>query len=266
MTRRPDRRLNRPQHSDPLRDPSHTHHDTPCGDPVTPIAVWQLDSHTADQLDADPGPDTVFASRLANHLVRIYTNRGDTVLDLDLDPHLHAAAETTNRTYLAITDAADIATLDELHVTNQAVGLITARWATTSPPDTTPPATTAAITDLFIACHLIGAGRATVIVAVPSTTATDITAAHGQPLITAAEEAGFVHTLQIIAVSSPRYGDAFTYYATPAEAARVAAEASPSVELLVFTPTPTPKTANPQRVTPTIGSHAQQPAAPRTTR
>lgn len=270
MTRHLFQRPNRPQHTDPLRNQPDTSHDTPSDHPTTPIAVWQLDERTADQLDPDPrpgprpDPDAIFASRLANQLVRIYTSHGDAVLDLDNDPHLCAATAGIGRTYLAITDTADIATLDDLHPADQQVGLVAVQWSRISRPDAAPPATTAAIADLFLACRLMSGGSATVIVAVGSATPTDIAAVRGQ-LLTAAETAGFAHTLQIIAVSSPRHGDAFTYYATPAEATHTAASQSPpSAGLLVFTPLPRAavRTDPPGRSAAHV-RHTTTPGAPR---
>jgi hypothetical protein len=236
MTQHPERRPQRARHTEPLNERPDTHHDTPTGDPITRIALWRLDSSDDDHPDGDPS--TAFASRLAKRLVLVYTSLGDTIVDLDNDPDLLAAATTTGRAHLAITATADIAVLDELHPTGQPIGLVTMQWPRTAQPDAAPSA--AAIADLFLACSLMTGGTATLIVVVrPAATAnTDAFTGYERDLHAAADATGFAHPQRIVAVSAPAGGDAFVYYATHAEAVDTAAnESTPSVTLLVFTPT-----------------------------
>ncbi|MEV4517135.1 hypothetical protein AB0K00_50290 [Dactylosporangium sp. NPDC049525] len=246
MTQRPERRPARAPHTESLHELADICHDAPHSDPIMRIAVWRLGGSDDDHHDADS--NVTFTSRLARQLVLIYSNRGDTILDLDTDPHLRAAARAAGRGYLAFTDTADIATLDDLRPADQPIGLVTMRWPRTSHSGITSPA--AALADLFLACRLMTGGRATVIVAIRPATATDTDALadHEQSLRTAATAADFVHTQQIIAISAPGHADAFVYYANPTEAADTAAnQSASSINLVAFTPMPASTRSRPRR-------------------
>jgi hypothetical protein len=98
---------------------------------------------------------------------------------------------------------------------------------------------------LLTACRPIMARNASVIAAVrPSNLAEtgDAFADHEHVLRAAAEQAGFTHVLQIVAISAPGESDQFLYYATRIEAARAARQAAIAahrqvlhIDLLVFT-------------------------------
>lgn len=214
----------------PLNEAQATHGDPAVVAGDVPITVWRLDDRDDDQPVTDPGAG--FASRLARRLILIYTRRGDTVVDFDHDPHLHDAATMTGRSYLAITDSRHLAELD---LADQPVSLAALRW-----PRHDSPASAGSVADLFTACRLMMRGDACVIAAVRPTQSGGTFANHEQTLRAAAEAAGFVHVLQITAVSSPGEGDRFLYYATEAEAALAADQISATgqalyIDLLVFT-------------------------------
>ncbi|GAB3848590.1 hypothetical protein [Dactylosporangium cerinum] len=126
MTQRPERRRQRAKHPASLCEWPDIDHDAPSGDPITRIAVWRLDDSNDDHLDADP--NTVFTSQLTKRLILMYSNRGDTIVDLDNDAQLLTAARAAGREHLAITDTADIAVLDELHSDGRQIGLVTVQW------------------------------------------------------------------------------------------------------------------------------------------
>jgi hypothetical protein len=169
-----------------------TRNDSPRVSGDVPITVWRLDDSDDNQPATEPGAG--FASRLARRLVLIYTSHGDTVVDFDHDTYLHSAATATGRSYLAITEPARLADLDQ---TGQPVSLVTLQW-----PRTAQPSHVDCVGDLFTACRLIMTGDACVIAAVrpgnpaePGATFAD----HERALRSAAERSGFTHVLQIVA-------------------------------------------------------------------
>jgi hypothetical protein len=196
--------------------------------------VWRLDDRDDDQPATEPGAG--FASRLARRLVLVYTSHGETVIDLDSDIHLHRAATTTGRAYLAITEPTRLADLDQI---SQPVGLVILRW-----PRTPTPARAEQAAELLTACKQMISGDANLVTAVrpgasgePGTTFAD----HEHALRNAAEAAGLTHMLQIVAVSTPGEGDQFLYYASEAEAtlaihhaATIPGRLALHVDLLVF--------------------------------
>jgi hypothetical protein len=206
-------------------------------DAVVPITVWRLDDRDGDEPATDPGAG--LASRLARRLVLTYTRQGETVVDFDADRHLRDAATTSSRSYLAIDRPGELADLDTI---TDPVSLVIVRW-----PRQTPARTAASVADLFTACRLMMSADTCAIAAVSS-------AEQGQPgtayaehlaeLLPAAQAAGLIHILQIVAVSGTGDGDQFLYYATRAEAdaARSSGRAAPDgpayhIDLLVFTTT-----------------------------
>ena len=218
-----------------IDDPAATRDDSPRVAGDVPITVWRLDDRDDDQPATQPGAG--FASRLARRLVLVYTRRGDTVVDFDHDTYLHGAATETGRAYLAITEPARLAELDQI---SQPVSLVTLHW-----PRTARPSHVDRVADLFTACRLMMSGDACVIAAVrpgnhtePGATFAD----HERTLRSAAEGAGFTHVLQIVAISAPGEGDQFLYYATEAEATHAASQAASTpdrqvlhIDLMVFT-------------------------------
>jgi hypothetical protein len=219
----------------PADDPAATRDDSPWVAGDVPITVWRLDDRDDDQPESEAGAG--FASRLAKRLVLVYTRRGETVVDFDEDAYLHGAATATGREYLALTEPARLADLDQI---SQSVSLVTLRW-----PRSASPAHTDRVDDLFTACRLMMNGDACAVAAVrpsdPAGLGTTF-ADHEHALRTAAEGAGFAHVLQIVAISAPGESDQFLYYATAAEATHAANRAATTpgrqvlhIDLLVFT-------------------------------
>ncbi|WP_433357910.1 hypothetical protein ACQPYV_12685 [Micromonospora saelicesensis] len=236
MTASPDPTPHGATHPNPVHGKARQH----TGEAIlvggdVPIAVWRLD----DSDDTAPAvlPGNRLASRLAQRLILVYTHRGDTIVDLDSDPHLEHASSTTSRTYLPNTDPTAVADLD---ASTDPISLVVLRW-----PPRQNIRTPASITDLFAACRLIMTTDTCAIAAVSS-------AAPGQPGITHAEHvsellpaaraAGLTPILHIVAVTGPSDHDEFLYYTTraEAEAARRGCPTGDSgssygVDLLVFT-------------------------------
>jgi hypothetical protein len=148
----------------------------------------------------------------------------------------------------------------DIDTTRSPVTLVVWRW----PRPTTWPTRP---TTLFAACHLIMAKDGCVIAAVRSAepgteaarhlggTVEEVRATHparwGQTyashaehmaqLLPAAQDAGFRHVLQIVAVGGRDSGDQFVYHATSNEAAQAASDPTTGgrvchVDLLAFTP------------------------------
>ena len=172
-----------------------------------------------------------FASRLALRLVEVCTDPHD----FGGDPHLHTAAHAKARSYRAITGPTQLADLD---TPRSQVTLLVWRW----PRPTAWP--TKSIT-LFAACHLIMARSGRVVAAVRSAEPGRPGASHAEHmarLLPAAQDAGFRHVLQIVAVGGG--GDArgrFVYYATSDEAAHAARDPAAGarvchIDLLAFMP------------------------------
>jgi hypothetical protein len=231
MTAHPDR-YPQPADHPPVQtnDPAATRDDSPRVAAAVPITVWRLDDRDDDQPTTEPGAG--FASRLARRLVLVYTSHGQTVVDLDDDAHLHRAATTTGRSYLAVTESTRPADLNQ-------ISLVTLRW-----PRAAAPGNADQLAELLTACRQMMTGDASLVAAVrpgdpaePATTFAD----HEHTLRTAAEAAGLTHLLQIVAVSAPGEGDQFLYYATEAEATLAASQAATTpgrqvlhIDLLVF--------------------------------
>jgi hypothetical protein len=157
MTSHSDRYPQAPDHRPTQTDdPAATDDDSPRVAGVVPITVWRLDDRDDDQPATEPGAG--FASRLARRLVLVYTRHGETVVDFDHDTYLHGAATATGRAYLAITEPARLADLDQI---SQPVSLVTLRW-----PRNPTPAHADNVADLFKACRLMMGGDARVIAAV----------------------------------------------------------------------------------------------------
>ncbi|MER7283097.1 hypothetical protein ABT369_52590, partial [Dactylosporangium sp. NPDC000244] len=67
-----------------------------------PTTIWRLDR---DDSTAAITPDNRFASRLTSRLIRVYTDHGDTIVDLTHDPHVEHAGIHVSRPCLASADA-----------------------------------------------------------------------------------------------------------------------------------------------------------------
>jgi hypothetical protein len=235
MTAYPDPHAQPPEHRSTSTDrPAASCDDSPRVAGDVPITVWRLDDRDDDQPATQPGAG--FASRLARRLVLTYTRHGETVIDLDSDIHLHWAATTTGRSYLAITEPAALPEPDQ---TRQPVSLITLRW-----PRHSDPSTVDRVGTLLNACRPIMTADASVIAAVRRNRPAEpggSFADHEYALRAAAEQAGFTHVLQIVAISAPGEGDQYLYYATEAEAIQVVTKAAGTsdgqvlhIDLLVF--------------------------------
>ena len=173
------------------------------------VIVWRITADAADDPDAaaapDPG-DSPLTSRLARHLVAIYSDAHGTVIDFDADVNLRHAAETTGRHYLAVTNPA--AAADQ----PRPAALIMLRWprpATTAPEDDA--------NSLLSACqqHLADDGS-TIIVVTAATAGADGTSysEHEQVLLPAAQAAGLRHLHDIIPLDAADGRDTFTYTTT----------------------------------------------------
>jgi hypothetical protein len=216
----------------PVDDPAATRDDSPRVAGVVPIAVWRLDDRDDDRPGTEPGAG--FASRLARRLVEVYTDPHEIVADFDGDPHLHNAAQAKARTYRAITGPTKLTDAD---APRSGVTLVVWRWPRPTTWLTRP-------TTLFAACHLLMARDGCVIATVRSAEPGQPGASHAEHLarlLPAAQDAGFRHVLQIIAVGGCEAGDQFIYHATSDEAARAAGDPAAGrrvchIDLLAFIP------------------------------
>jgi hypothetical protein len=120
-----------PRRPTPSRDSAATRDDQPRAAGTVPITVWRLDDHDDGQPATEPGSG--FASRLARRLILTYTSLGETVADLDSDPHVHGAASTTGRSYLAITEPPGLSSPDQ---PRPPASLVTLRWPRPTGPST----------------------------------------------------------------------------------------------------------------------------------
>ncbi|MET8358819.1 hypothetical protein [Micromonospora sp. NPDC005171] len=236
MTASPDPTPNGATHPNPVHCEARQHTDEAIlvgGD--VPIAVWRLDDRNDSAPAARPG--NRLASRLAQRLILVYTHRGDTIVDLDSDPHLEHASSTTSRTYLPIADPTAVA---DLEAPTDPISLVVLRW-----PPRHNLRTPASVTDLFAACRLVMTTDTCAIAAVSSDAPDQpgtMHAEHLSELLPAARAAGLTHVLHIVAVTGPGGHDEFLYYATRAEAEAARrgqptgdVESSSGVDLLVFT-------------------------------
>jgi hypothetical protein len=108
--------------------------DTVPGDPPVPVSVWRATGPD----DPPPSPGQIFTgltTRLAQMLLAIWTDPGETVIDTTADTAVQAAAESGARTYLA----------RHLPTTQQQVAdlrgnaaLILLRWPPTPQPEHRP--------------------------------------------------------------------------------------------------------------------------------
>jgi hypothetical protein len=177
------------------------------------VIVWRIAADAAGDTDAaataDAG-DSPLTSRLARHLVAIYSDVHDTVIDFDADVNLRHAAQTTGRHYLAVTDpAGPTAAADQ----PRQAALIMLRWPR---PATTTPGQDA--TSLLSTCqqqHLADDGSTIVVVTAATAGAAGTSYGdHEQVLLPAAEAAGLRHLHDIVPLDAEDGRDTFTYATT----------------------------------------------------
>ena len=208
MTAHPNPTPNGAAHPSPQHDARQDHEEAVLVAGDIPIAVWRLD----DGKEATSKGNSL-ASRLAQRLIQVYTDRGNAVIDFDSDPQLEHASANTYRTYLSLNDPSAVADLDAL---TEPVNLLVLRW----PPRCTTR-TLARIAALFTACLPVMTADACTIATVNSTAPNEVGmtyAEHLDELLPAAHAAGLTPVLYIVAVTGARRGDQFLYHATQAEA------------------------------------------------
>jgi hypothetical protein len=170
------------------------------------VIVWRITADAADEPDTAAAPaanDSPLTSRLARHLVAIYTDVHGTVVDFDADINLRRAAETTGRRYVAVTGpAGPTAAADRL----PAAVLIMLRW-----PRTATTALGHDANSLLIACQQHLADDGCTIVIVTAGTAGTSYGEHEQVLLAAAQAAGLRHLHDIVPLDAADGRDAFTY-------------------------------------------------------
>ncbi|GAA2349943.1 hypothetical protein [Dactylosporangium salmoneum] len=169
------------------------------------IIVWRIgdDTNAAVTLDAANSPMT---SRLARHLVALYSDMHRTVVDFDADEHLRHTAEATGRTYLALADPAELVTAS---TPPGAAALMVLRWP--RPAETTPAEEA---NRLLSTCRQHLADDGSTIVVVTAATAAAAGASyvqHKHDLLTAAQAAGLRHVHDIVALDAEGGPDTFTY-------------------------------------------------------
>lgn len=150
--------------------------------------------------------DSPLTTRLARHLVAIYSDLHDTVVDFDADDNLRRAAATTGRFYLRVDSPSDPALTS---VRPGCAALVVLRWPR---PATTTPAQDAK--NLLRTCrkHLTEADS-TIIVVSAATAGAAGTAygEHEQVLMAAAHAAGLRHLHDVVPIDADDGRDAFTY-------------------------------------------------------
>jgi len=173
------------------------------------VIVWHIAADAADDLAAAATPDagdSPLTSRLARHLVAIYSDVHGTVIDFDADANLRHAAETTGRNYLAVTNPAGPAASAGQP---EPAALIMLRWPR---PATTVPGHDA--NSLLSACQQHLADDGSTIVVVTAATAGAVGTSYGeheQVLLPAAEAAGLRHLHDIVPLDADDGRDVFTY-------------------------------------------------------
>jgi hypothetical protein len=176
------------------------------------VIVWRITADAAGDPDAAATPDaggSPLTSRLARHLVAIYSDVHGTVIDFDADANLRHAAETTGRHYVTVTNpAGPTAAADQ----PGPAALIMLRWPR---PATTTPGQDA--TSLLSACQQHLADDGSTIVVITAATAGAAGTSYGkyeQVLLPAAEAAGLRHLHDIVPLDAEDGRDTFTYATT----------------------------------------------------
>ena len=177
------------------------------GDPPVPISVWRV----AGTGRAGP-PDRIAGldPQAAALLVGLYTQPGDTVVDLSADPAVAGAAGAGARRCLPAGHPGDLAVLE--HVGGSA-RLVLLRWP--SPGNPCEEESEAELADLLGGCRRLLTAGGCVIMALtppPRTHYVD----HARRLIPAAARAGLGYLQHIVVVTAPIPGDPSPRHATPA--------------------------------------------------
>ena len=200
---------------------------------TTGVTIWRITADTVGDSAAtgtsDPG-DSPLTSRLARHLIAIYSDVHDTVIDVDADSTLQPAAEAAGRAYLTTTDTT--APGPHAHQRGPAT-LIVLRWPR---PDTAKAK--AAATSLLSRCRqrLTHDGSTIVVVVTATQPGADGTSPrqHVQTLLPAAHTAGLRHLHDIVAVDAVDGRDTFTY-ATDEDIASAATRQDATTILVILT-------------------------------
>jgi hypothetical protein len=173
---------------------------------AVPVIVWRT---TPDEPDAASGAapdDSPLTSRLAHHVVAIYSDVHSTVVDFDADDNLRHAADANGRRYFVIASPADMTAHTEQR---RPAALIVVRW----PRPATQPSEQNADA-LLNACQHHIAEDGSVIVAVTAATVgqTGTTYAdHERMLLLAAGAVGLRRLHDIVALTAADGRDVFTY-------------------------------------------------------
>lgn len=214
-------------------------------DPRAPITGPDTDSgsrHDTDDhdragTDTPTGTGALFLTHLARRLLQIYTQAGDTLLDLDDDPCLRDAAVSTARGYRTLTDTTAVPDAAAAEATT----LLLLRW-----PRPQPARTPYRLAELVQACRGLQGNHASAIAVLIPTRSTPPTMARTEDtsvLRAVMWAAGWRPTVRIIAVAAGPGGDGFLYYATTADTDQPAGRHAVGDpidhrDLLVFRPRP----------------------------
>ncbi len=196
------------------------------GDPPVPISVWRVaGTGRAGPHDLAVGLDPQAAALL----VGLYTQPGDTLVDLSADPAVAGAAGAGARRYLP----ASPVLLEHVGGTAR---LVLLRWPSPgSPGNPVEEESDAELADLLGGCRRLLAAGGCVIVALappPRTHYVD----HARRLIPAARRAGLGYLQHIVVLTAPIPGDPSPRQATPAGPAtlRAATHLQVRANLLAF--------------------------------
>jgi len=200
------------------------------GDPPVPISVWRVAG------TGRTGPHDVIAgldAQAAALLVGLYTQPGDTLVDLTADPAIAGAAGAGARRYLRADHPGDLAHTEHAAGTAR---LVLLRWPSPrAPGNPGEEESDAELADLLGGCRRLLAASGCVIVALappPRTHYID----HARRLIPAAGRAGLGYLQHIVVVTAPIPGDPSPRQATPAGPAtlRAATHLRVQATLLAF--------------------------------
>lgn len=173
------------------------------------VIVWRVSPAPVDNEAArevsDAG-DSPLTTRMARHLVAIYSELHDTVVDFDADDNLRRAAAATGRLYLSVGSPSDPALAS---VRPGCAALVVLRWPR---PATTIPEQDAK--NLLRTCrkYLAEAGSTIIVVSAATAGATGTAyGEHEQVLLAAAHDAGLRHLHDIVPLDADDGRDRFTY-------------------------------------------------------
>jgi hypothetical protein len=200
------------------------------GDPPVPISVWRVAG------TGRTGPHDLLAGldpQAAALLVGLYTQPGDTLVDLTADPAVAGAAGAGARTYVRADHPSDLARTKHVGGTAR---LLLLRWPAPAASDNLgEEESDAELADLLGRSRLLLAADGYVIVALaprPRNQHVD----HARRLILAARRAGLGYLQHIVVLTAPIPGDPSPRQATPAGPAtlRAATHLQVQANLLAF--------------------------------